>query len=67
MLDRLAPDERAALERVRSELFPSFSVEAVARKLLRDALVGMGVLRLPAANRSRGARMQKAPAVKTGA
>lgn len=56
MLDRLNPEERAAVERLRTELFPTYTAEAVVHKLLRDALVGCGVLNLPASNRSKGAR-----------
>lgn len=56
LLEHLSADEAAAVRQVRDELFPGHDPDDVARKLLRDALVGMGIMRLPAANRSRGAR-----------
>lgn len=54
--DSLPPAERAAIETLRREVFPTYSTNAVVLKLLRDALIGAGVLRLASANRSRGAR-----------
>lgn len=56
LLQHLTGDEVEAVIRVRDELFPGSCPDAVARKLLRDALVGMDIMRLPKANRSRGAR-----------
>lgn len=58
MLDRLTPEERQALHRLRDELFPRHTVEAVAHKLLRDALIGCGMLRLGTANRSKWAQQK---------
>jgi hypothetical protein len=55
LLIQLSEDERAALERVRAEGFPSASLAAMARKLIRDDLVRQGVLPLPRENRSRWA------------
>lgn len=56
LVDFLPPEDRAAVERLRLELFPGHTPDAVAKKLIRDALIGCGVLPLPASNRSRGAR-----------
>lgn len=56
LVDHLPPDDRAALDRLRRELYPGHTPDAVAKKLIRDALIGCGVMPLPAANRSRGAR-----------
>jgi hypothetical protein len=53
--NHLSPEELQALEKLRSEVFPTYSSEAVAKKLLRDALIGAGVLPLGSANRSRHA------------
>lgn len=52
----LSGDEMDALWRVSREDFAGKSLEAVARKLIRDELVRMGIMALPAENRSRGAR-----------
>lgn len=56
LVDHLPPEDRAALERLRMELFPGHTPHAVAKKLIRDALIGCGVLGLGTKNRSRGAR-----------
>lgn len=52
LMDRLAPDQRVALTALRDEIYPGYTLDAVATKLLRDALIGCGVLALPRANRS---------------
>ena len=56
LLTQLSDEERAALTRLRDELYPTHSLGAVARKLVRDGLVQCGVLDLPSSNRSRGAQ-----------
>ena len=53
---RLSGDAMDALWRVHREDFPGATLEALGAKLIRDELVRMGVLALPAANRSKGAR-----------
>ena len=45
-----------ALRKVRDELYPGEPLSAAAAHLLRDHLIGLGVLPLGEANRSRGAR-----------
>lgn len=52
-LDGAAMD---ALWTVHREDFPRETLEAVAERLLRDALIGMGVLPLGSENRGKGAR-----------
>lgn len=54
--DHLPPDIAAALARAQREEFPRATLDAVAHKLLRDALIGMGIMPLGAKNRSKGAR-----------
>lgn len=56
LIDHLPTEERAALERLRRELYPGHTPDAVAKKLIRDALIGCGVLGLGTKNRSRGAQ-----------
>lgn len=58
LVDHLDAEERAAIERLRLELYPGHTPDAVAKKLIRDALIGAGVLALTNKNRSRGARAQ---------
>lgn len=52
----LSGDEMDAPWRGSREDFAGKSPEAVARKLIRDELVRMGIMPLPAENRSRGAQ-----------
>ena len=52
----LGDAEKSALRQLRDELYPEHTLSAVAQKLLRDALVGAGVLKLPRRNRSKGAQ-----------
>ena len=55
MIDRLTDPEREALTRLRDEMWPRFTLDAVAVHLVRDSLIGLGVLPLPRANRSKWA------------
>lgn len=52
-LDGAAMD---ALWTVHREDYPGYTLEAVGARLLRDALINMGVLPLGSANRGPGAR-----------
>lgn len=53
---RLPENEFNALTRLRDETFPGQPLDLLARKLVQDGLIGCGVLALPNANRSKGAR-----------
>lgn len=53
---KLDSSTSAALATYRREMHSGRSDEAVAGYLIRDALVGLGVLALPGSNRSKGAR-----------
>lgn len=48
--------EASALKRLRDTSFPHLTVRDVAHQLFRDSLIQCGVLDLPAADRSKGAR-----------
>lgn len=52
----LQPDEFGAFEKARNQHGRFYSSETFARLLIRDELIRMGVLGMPAGNRSRGAR-----------
>lgn len=55
MLDRLTPSEHGALVRFRDETWPTHTLESVAVYLLRDHLIGLGVLPLGKADRGKRA------------
>lgn len=52
----LTPADLAALTKLRDEDFPGHTLEAMAHKVLRDGLIGCGVLSPGGRNRSRGAK-----------
>lgn len=53
---RLADDEWAALDKAAYEHRGFYPVDVMARLLLRDELIRMGLLALPMSNRSRRAK-----------
>lgn len=52
---RLPDAEVEAVEAVRAELWPDYTMEAVIHRLLREELIRHGLLALPKANRGKAA------------
>lgn len=58
---KLPSDVSAKLATYRREMHPNYSDEAVAAYLIRDALIGLGLLPLPAKDRGKAAGKRKGP------
>ena len=53
---KLEPEVLAALDQFSAEQTPPLSRARAAHAIIRDALIGLGILPLPDSNRARGAR-----------